>query len=320
MFRNVVRRATQQVFTSAHHPPTAQHGNLLKQHAPRGLMTSSSATPPSGPSDGSSRSSPTSAAPTNEDDLFNEENLKDIHPSDVEKLRATFKLVKEHVDAVEKGIEEVDPATNPLLDPRSFEMRRLPKLSNEILSHFQSELPPEVAEFSKPVNTREIWDSMSSGRAEELLAESATPGLEWERIDHLTMTKQSLSKRGRTNTNTANATPTPPVVRPMAPQTAKKKKPIKLRNKEGKIEVDFRAVSTLNMFITETGKIMPRRKTKLSAKSQKLVSKAIKRARCMALIDPAPTGPTMAELAALHTPEELDVRPIKIDSFSTKKK
>lgn len=49
-------------------------------------------------------------------------------------------------------------------------------------------------------------------------------------------------------------------------------------------EIDYKDVDTLKRFITERGKILPRRITGVSAHHQRLLSKAIKQARHMALI------------------------------------
>lgn len=49
-------------------------------------------------------------------------------------------------------------------------------------------------------------------------------------------------------------------------------------------EVDYKDVDTLTKFITEKGKILPRRITGVSARHQKLLTKAIKRARHVALV------------------------------------
>jgi small subunit ribosomal protein S18 len=49
-------------------------------------------------------------------------------------------------------------------------------------------------------------------------------------------------------------------------------------------EIDYKDVDTLRNFITERGKILPRRITGVSAHHQRLLSNAIKRARHMALI------------------------------------
>lgn len=48
--------------------------------------------------------------------------------------------------------------------------------------------------------------------------------------------------------------------------------------------IDWKDVDYLKQFIPERGKIMPRRISGISAKDQRRVAKAIKRARTMALI------------------------------------
>ena len=53
----------------------------------------------------------------------------------------------------------------------------------------------------------------------------------------------------------------------------------------GKIEkIDYKDVDTLKKFLTEGGKILPRRLTGLSAKQQRQITTAIKRARMVALM------------------------------------
>lgn len=49
-------------------------------------------------------------------------------------------------------------------------------------------------------------------------------------------------------------------------------------------EIDYKDVETLSKFVTERGKILPRRITGVSASHQRLLSNAIKRARHMALL------------------------------------
>jgi len=49
-------------------------------------------------------------------------------------------------------------------------------------------------------------------------------------------------------------------------------------------EIDYKDVETLFKFITDRGKILPRRITGVSAHHQKLLTKAIKQARHMALL------------------------------------
>ncbi len=48
--------------------------------------------------------------------------------------------------------------------------------------------------------------------------------------------------------------------------------------------IDYKDTETLKKFINPHGKIMPRRRTNLSAPNQRAVAEAIKRARFMALL------------------------------------
>lgn len=49
-------------------------------------------------------------------------------------------------------------------------------------------------------------------------------------------------------------------------------------------DIDYKDIETLSKFITERGKVLPRRITGVSAYFQRRLSKAIKRARYMALL------------------------------------
>ena len=49
-------------------------------------------------------------------------------------------------------------------------------------------------------------------------------------------------------------------------------------------EIDYKDVKTLMKYVTETGKMVPSRITGVSAKYQRMLSRAIKRARYLALL------------------------------------
>jgi small subunit ribosomal protein S18 len=49
-------------------------------------------------------------------------------------------------------------------------------------------------------------------------------------------------------------------------------------------DFDYRAVDILRRFLSETGKILPRRRTGLTARQQRKLTRAIKRARVIALV------------------------------------
>ena len=53
---------------------------------------------------------------------------------------------------------------------------------------------------------------------------------------------------------------------------------------EGVKEIDYKDVNTLRQYITETGKIVPSRITGTKARHQRRLSRAIKRARFLALL------------------------------------
>ena len=49
-------------------------------------------------------------------------------------------------------------------------------------------------------------------------------------------------------------------------------------------EIDYKNIDLLNIFLTEQGKILPRRATGVTVQQQRKLTKAIKRARFMALL------------------------------------
>ncbi|CAG9297923.1 MULTISPECIES: 30S ribosomal protein S18 [Celerinatantimonas] len=53
---------------------------------------------------------------------------------------------------------------------------------------------------------------------------------------------------------------------------------------EGVVEIDYKDITTLKNYITESGKIVPSRITGTSAKYQRQLARAIKRARYLALL------------------------------------
>jgi small subunit ribosomal protein S18 len=53
---------------------------------------------------------------------------------------------------------------------------------------------------------------------------------------------------------------------------------------DGVVEIDYKDLDTLKNYITETGKIVPSRITGTSAKYQRQLARAVKRARAAALL------------------------------------
>lgn len=57
---------------------------------------------------------------------------------------------------------------------------------------------------------------------------------------------------------------------------------------DGKCDIDYKEVDSLRQYVTETGKIRPRRQTNACSKCQRALARAIKRARHLALLPYAP--------------------------------
>jgi len=69
--------------------------------------------------------------------------------------------------------------------------------------------------------------------------------------------------------------------RPSSNSKRKKECPFRA---SGKKQIDYKDIETLMQYVTDRGKIIPRRITGVSAYFQKKLKKAIKRARHMALL------------------------------------
>jgi len=54
--------------------------------------------------------------------------------------------------------------------------------------------------------------------------------------------------------------------------------------RDGKCDIDYKDVETLRRYLTEEGKIRPRRQTNVCSKCQRALAIAIKRARHLALL------------------------------------
>jgi len=70
----------------------------------------------------------------------------------------------------------------------------------------------------------------------------------------------------------------------MAKQTFFKRKKSCPFSGENALEIDYKDVKLLSRYVSEKGKIIPSRITSVSAKKQRELAKAIKRARYIALL------------------------------------
>ncbi len=53
---------------------------------------------------------------------------------------------------------------------------------------------------------------------------------------------------------------------------------------EAELPIDYKVVALLHKFVSDRGKLMPRRRTGVCAKHQRMLTRAIKHARYMALL------------------------------------
>ena len=89
---------------------------------------------------------------------------------------------------------------------------------------------------------------------------------------------------------TTNVAATPATAAPAAPAAAKKPMRKAPRRKvcafclEKATEIDYKDIAKLKKYVTEKGKILPRRMTGVCSKHKRLLSTAIKRARLVALL------------------------------------
>lgn len=178
-------------------------------------------------------------------------------------MRVVHGLVSEHVHAREQGRPPPDTSSNPLIDPRSFDLRGLPEIDGAVLSSFRSEVSGDVADTGRPVSTVGVWDGIES--------ELETPDETWDMVDSKTM---GGPRRGSS----------------VIPREASTQIGPRRKREEGLIgvDVDYRAVGLLSTYLTDNGKIIPRRRSKLTRKAQWRVAKAVKTARQMALLHPEP--------------------------------
>lgn len=168
-----------------------------------------------------------------------------------------------------------------------------------MLKQFRKELPANVAAVSRPVATHGVWDAIRNGESHELLEEPKDGGArEWVAVDERTMESRQFSRMQRMAISsqggkTGESGQTGQLGRRdtisfQRVKSGRNKKHCALRDERGRVNVDFRAVGILSAFLSDNQKILPKRKSGLSAKGQRKLARAVKTARTMALLNPEP--------------------------------
>lgn len=151
-----------------------------------------------------------------------------------------------------------------------------------------------MAGETRPVSTYKLWESIASGSEHELLSESQAEDQghnEWDAVDERTMDGRQFARMQRNSIGGAGSGQTKWATGGMSrygPRQKGGRKNCPLKDENGRSLVDFRAVGTMKGFLTDNLKILPRRKSGLSAKSQRKLARAVKTARTMALLNPEP--------------------------------
>ncbi len=150
-----------------------------------------------------------------------------------------------------------------------------------------------MAANMRPIPTQTLWEPAEDEDPANLAARNSA---EWAAVDERTMEHRQFSKMQRQAIHGLGAEVSPPAV-----SAVRAKRVCVLSNEKGRVNLDFRSVAKINTFVTDGGKLIHRRRSGLSAKAQRKVSRAVKSARQMALIAPDPVhGPTMDELRELY--------------------
>lgn len=172
-------------------------------------------------------------------------------------------------------------------------------------------MPPEEASTARVLSTRAAWDAPSkeskgaSSAKNELLDLMGSGDQDdlWAAVDARTMDPFYFMRMSRQNSK-APAGPNSTLAqgsrqRPGPLESTKRR--CRLTGPRGRVYVDFREVGILREFLNDHGKIVPRRRTSLSAKAQRKVARAVKTARHMALLHPEPRpGMTLEEMQELE--------------------
>lgn len=207
-------------------------------------------------------------------------------------------------------------------------LKTLPKLPTAALRQFREDVPAEDAASARALSTRSAWDPAVDGASASQNVESAAEraalvgpgdasGL-WAAVDERTMDPHYLLRMRRQSMRTGaggggglarrggpggdgGSAAAAAIAEGGRARAGAGERRCRLSGRRGRVAVDFREVALLGEFVNEHGKLMARRKTALSAKAQRKVSRAVKTARQMALMDPEPRpGLSLAEMREME--------------------
>eukprot|EP00871_Galdieria_phlegrea_P005344 jgi/Galph1/5810/GphlegSOOS_G4520.1 len=226
------------------------------------------------------------------DPIFSVENIKDLPREEVQKLSRVFRMIENHAEASEKGsiVKSVEnPLSSKLL---TVPLRNFPNIPSSVAETFRKEYPAEKIEHLLPqrANSLRSTETRKDDSEKEAVSSHISP---------------RLSHRGREQVDSG-------ISRGFSlfHRVQSKRKVCPLTKQDGTVDIDFRngwchifiyeakhstsnpvllddpIVNVLKHFVSQSGKILPRRKTGLSKLAQSQAVRAIKIAREMALLHP----------------------------------
>lgn len=140
---------------------------------------------------------------------------------------------------------------------------------------------------SRPISTQGIWEAIADEDSPNNVPEvQNVHGKEWASVDSKTMDSRDFSRMQRLSFENVSNVNTQ--MGDFGQVRWKTKRRCPLKDRRGKVNVDFRAVGLISQFLSPGLKIIPRKRSGLSAKAQRKVAKAVKTARQMALLHPEP--------------------------------
>eukprot|EP00188_Purpureofilum_apyrenoidigerum_P000077 Plantae.Rhodophyta-Purpureofilum_apyrenoidigerum.ctg10281.p1 GENE.Plantae.Rhodophyta-Purpureofilum_apyrenoidigerum.ctg10281~~Plantae.Rhodophyta-Purpureofilum_apyrenoidigerum.ctg10281.p1 ORF type:complete len:443 (+),score=84.04 Plantae.Rhodophyta-Purpureofilum_apyrenoidigerum.ctg10281:211-1539(+) len=211
--------------------------------------------------------------------MFADELTKDVIPEELEQMITVYELLTKHQKELDMDAGSFKIHHSPLFDEMDFPVSRLPRLPQEILEAYKRDITEERTD-----EVPFLGSKLNALERNETLPEDFRV---WNKVDLSTAdadTQYRVTMR------------TPQEERPdqiaqnhlLNPDPIPESEPVcRLHQHFGDVplDIDFRHVGILNEFISETGQIMSRRETKLCGAAQKKITKAIKNARYMALLD-----------------------------------
>mmetsp|Transcript_7938 Transcript_7938/g.17024 ORF Transcript_7938/g.17024 Transcript_7938/m.17024 type:complete len:425 (+) Transcript_7938:81-1355(+) len=250
--------------------------------------------------------------------MFENELTTGMTVSEVRQISEMFRLLRPNLDGADvledyTAHKHVAPTENPVFQDE-IPLDELPKtIPAELLKQFREDVTPEMAlDEDNPwwfdwrkrgengtentarggTGLQETKAVVIGGSAED--ADVKTVRREnalWARVDELSGAVTSRARSSRTNAN-ENLKYNP--VRTLQEEaTRRRKQKYKMRkkncpltdNRTGKIvELDFRKVNIWSRFLSEAGRIVPRKHTKTRQRAQLRLSKVIKTARTLGLV------------------------------------